>query len=674
MTEKQNMNKLIRTDQIEQLYIRIPFVALWTLIISTIVAITQWPVINHSVLLLWWGVMVLITTVRWLLAIRFRKTKIISTEIETWATMFFIGTVCAGLAWGAGGFLLFPEQNLAHQLVLIIVIAGMASAGVTTLAYWWSAILTFLCLMLIPLVIRMVLMGSRIYLIIGGLIILFLVGLILSAHHFKKTFLKILTLKVKSKQQAIELQESEERYRHLIENASDLIYETDENGHITFFNNMVSKITGYSKKELIGKHYLDFVRSDYREKLKRFYIIQFIKKIPSTYQESPSINKHGKEIWLGQSVQLVIKDNRIIGFQSVARDITKRKLAEEALKESEEKFRTISTSAQDAIIMINNKGNISFWNEAAEKMFGYSFSEVLMKEGLTFIMPQYYHEAYREGFIKYKTTGRGEVIDKILELVAVRKDGIEIPIELSVSSIKLKGAWNTIGIIRDITNRKRFEDKIKAALKEKEILLKEIHHRVKNNLQTIISLLNLQSGYIKDKQALRVFKNSQERVRAMALIHEKLYKSTDLAKINFQEYVGGLISYLFDSHSLPLDQVQLKLKIEDIVVDIETAIPLGLVINELVSNSFKHAFPEKRKGELRVELGKSDEEEFDYKLVVDDNGVGFPENLNLQDSNTLGFVMVETLVKQMHGVLDIEKKDGTKFIIKFNRLKKDKDE
>jgi PAS domain S-box-containing protein len=674
MTEKQNMNILIRTDQIEQLYTRIPFVALWTLIISTIVAIIQWPVINHSVLLLWWGVMVLITTVRWLLAVRFRKTKIISTEIETWATIFFIGTVCAGLAWGAGGFFLFPEQNLAHQLVLIVVIAGMASAGVTTLAYWWSAILTFLCLMLIPLVIRMFLMGSGIYLIIGGLIVLFLGGLILSAHHLKKTFSKILTLKVKSMQQAIELQESEERHRHLIENASDLIYETDENGHITFFNNMVSKITGYSKKELIGKHYLDFVRSDYREKLKRFYIIQFIKKIPSTYQESPSINKHGKEIWLGQSVQLLIKDNRIIGFQSVARDITKRKLVEEALKESEEKFRTISTSAQDAIIMINNKGNISFWNEAAEKMFGYSFSEVLRKEGLTFFMPQRYHTAYREGFIKYKTTGRGEVIDKILELVAVRKDGIEIPIELSVSSIKLKGAWNTIGIIRDITNRKRSEDKIKVALKEKEILLKEIHHRVKNNLQTIISLLNLQSGYIKDKQALRVFKNSQERVKAMALIHEKLYKSTDLAKINFQEYVGGLISYLFDSYSLPLDQVQLKLKIEDIVVDIETAIPLGLLINELFSNSLKHAFPEKRKGELRVELGKSDEEEFDCKLVVADNGVGFPENLNLQDSNTLGLVLVETLVKQMHGVLDIEKNDGTKFIIKFNRLKKDKDE
>ncbi len=232
--------------------------------------------------------------------------------------------------------------------------------------------------------------------------------------------------------------------------------------------------------------------------------------------------------------------------------------------------------------------------------------------------------------------------------------------ELTNANIQLK---------KEIKERKKMEEQIKESLGEKEVLLKEIHHRVKNNLQTIVSLLNLQSGYIKDKQALEVLKNSQERVRAMALIHEKLYESRDLSQIDFREYMHSLVTHLFDSYSLMPDQVQLEMQIETVALDIETAIPLGLLINELVSNSLKHAFPGSRKGELRVNLGESEDEEYDHTLIIEDNGIGFPDDLDFRHSNSLGMMLVSTLVKRLKGVIDMERKDGTRCTIKFKKLK-----
>ncbi len=230
--------------------------------------------------------------------------------------------------------------------------------------------------------------------------------------------------------------------------------------------------------------------------------------------------------------------------------------------------------------------------------------------------------------------------------------------ELTKANIQLK---------EEIKERKQAEEQIKTSLREKEVLLKEIHHRVKNNLQIISSLLHLQSGYIKDKNTLDVFKNSRERVYAMALIHEKLYESKDLSKIDFREYIHSLIIHLFDSYSLKSEQVQLKMQIEDVVLDIETAIPLGLIINELVSNSLKHAFPASRKGEIQVNLKYSENEEYDHILTVEDNGVGFPDHLDFRACDSLGMVLVHSLVKKLKGVLDLERKNGTSFTIKFKK-------
>ena len=202
--------------------------------------------------------------------------------------------------------------------------------------------------------------------------------------------------------------------------------------------------------------------------------------------------------------------------------IVERVRVEEALRENEERFRSISASAQDGIIMMDNDGNTSYWNEAAERIFRYTKEEVVGKEVVIFLGPERYHEAYKKGFSRFRETGQGPVVGKTLELSAIRKDGTEFPIELSVSAVKIKGKWHSIGIARDITERKRAEEALRASLKEKEILLQEVHHRVKNNMQLIHRLIRLQSRYIQDKMSIKMLKEIQNRVKSMSLIHEKL--------------------------------------------------------------------------------------------------------------------------------------------------------
>ena len=201
-------------------------------------------------------------------------------------------------------------------------------------------------------------------------------------------------------------------------------------------------------------------------------------------------------------------------------------------------------------------------------------------------------------------------------------------------------------------------------MEEKELLLKEIHHRVKNNLNVISSLLNLQSKYIKDKAALEVFKESQRRARSMALIHKMLYQSVDLKCINFGEYIETLTEELFRTYATG-DNIHLKMDVGDILLDTNTAVPLGLIVNELVSNSLKHAFPDNRVGRISVEFNKNNQ----YNFSVSDNGVGLPADFDYRKANSLGMRLVNTLVDQIHATMIVHQENGTCFKIKFSEEK-----
>ncbi len=199
--------------------------------------------------------------------------------------------------------------------------------------------------------------------------------------------------------------------------------------------------------------------------------------------------------------------------------------------------------------------------------------------------------------------------------------------------------------------------------KTKQLLLTEIYHRVKNNLQIVISLLNLQSQKTKDKNVIEIFKDSQNRIRSMALIHERLYKSKDLAGINFKEYIHDLSSNLFHSYGVNSGNVNLKIDIDDVILNLDTATPCGLIVTELVSNSLKHAFPKGRKGELLIRLISDNNEKF--ILIVRDNGIGFPENIDFRKTNTLGMQLVTSLVSQLKGTIELDRSNGTEFKITF---------
>ncbi|MGF7117914.1 sensor histidine kinase [Methanobacterium oryzae] len=221
----------------------------------------------------------------------------------------------------------------------------------------------------------------------------------------------------------------------------------------------------------------------------------------------------------------------------------------------------------------------------------------------------------------------------------------------------------------EIAERMLVEDRLISSLNEKDLLLKEVHHRVKNNMQIISSLLNLQSNYIENKEHLEVFKESQGRVKSMALVHEKLYRSKDFERIDFADYIKSLASNLSCSYRIP--NIDFNINIGNISLDINNAIPCGLIINELVTNSFKHAFKAAKNhvdksNKIYIEFFKEEE---GFTLIVGDNGMGFPENLNFKNTHTLGLQLVNTLVEQLEGNIKLDRRDGTTFIISFKELK-----
>jgi two-component sensor histidine kinase len=219
----------------------------------------------------------------------------------------------------------------------------------------------------------------------------------------------------------------------------------------------------------------------------------------------------------------------------------------------------------------------------------------------------------------------------------------------------------------EVAERTRAEEQLKASLREKEVLLREIHHRVKNNLQIISSLLNLQSKQVKDKQALEMFKESQHRVRTMALIHEKLYRSRDLARVHFAEYLHGLAAHLFRAYGVNPEDVRLEVEGGGAQLGIDTVIPCALLTHELISNALVHAFPQ-GKGELHVEL--KPEGAGRHTLTVIDNGVGLPADLDWRASKSLGLQLVNALADQLDGRVEVTSRPGwTSFQITFAELK-----
>jgi two-component sensor histidine kinase len=220
-----------------------------------------------------------------------------------------------------------------------------------------------------------------------------------------------------------------------------------------------------------------------------------------------------------------------------------------------------------------------------------------------------------------------------------------------------------ITMAMDVTAGKGVENDLKASLHEKETMLREVHHRARNNMQVIMSLLNLQSRYMNNPEIQEFFKESQERVRAMVLIHEMLCNSSNEAQIDFNEYCRSLVGALISAYSPNQSKVQVEMRISRVIVSLETAVPCGLIIHELVSNSLKHGFPDGRTGTITIDFDRN--EAGLCSLVVGDNGIGLPNGLNREIPGTLGLSLVNTLTKQLQGSVEFTGTSGTVCKISF---------
>jgi len=279
----------------------------------------------------------------------------------------------------------------------------------------------------------------------------------------------------------------------------------------------------------------------------------------------------------------------------------------------------------------------------------------------------------RERMVEVENMREGDVVREVekvgihssFEAMVKRKDGTSISVLVAVSPLASPEGLFTgnLCVFIDISERIVAEERIRSSLREKEVMLKEIHHRVKNNLQVVSSLLYLQSEKLKDVYGRSMLRESQNRVKSMALVHERLYQSDDLARIEFAEYIRNLSAHLF--HSFGLDPVRITLStlVDEVFLSIETAIPCGLIINELVSNSLKHAFPEEMEGVITIMLSKG--QEGTLTLIVKDNGVGLPGELDFRDTESMGLHLVMTLIKQLGATIELDRSEGAAYEITF---------
>ncbi len=390
---------------------------------------------------------------------------------------------------------------------------------------------------------------------------------------------------------------------------------------------------------------------------------------------------NGEKIHIeGDYICLYDVNGSITGYFGVQRDVTERKRSEEALKQSEERYKSFIEHSTEGIyrnellspistdLSIDEQVNLLFkfsyiaeCNSSMAKMYGYNEPEELTGKRMSemIVASDPHNIKFVKNFIKNNYT----VIDS--ESHEVDKNGKDVMfLNNAVGIVKDGMLYRVWGTQRDITKLKKAEEKIKQSLQEKELLLKEIHHRVKNNLQIVTSLLKLQTKYVDDQKTIELLQESQDRIQSMSIIHQKLYQSSDLSGIQLNEYLITLISHLKQSYGIGSKPIEVKIHSENILISIDDAIPLGLIVNELVSNAFKHAFKTNLSGEVKVAV-YSDKEK--YLISVKDTGAGLDENFALQKTSSFGLKLVNTLAEQMKGSVEIIRNGGTEFKVEVKK-------
>ena len=447
--------------------------------------------------------------------------------------------------------------------------------------------------------------------------------------------------------------------RFTMDNVVDAVYWMDSKAQIVDVNETACGMLGYTREELLNFTVFDIDPDFTADKWVTTW--EKLKDQVKLTVETKHRTKDGRIIPVEIMANYLSFGGRELDC-AFARDISQRKRTEEALQASEERFRSLVESTSDWVWEVDQKGVYTYVSPQIRNLLGYAPEEVIGKTPFD-LMPN--DEAQRISEI-FKSSATNKEPIKNLENLNRHKDGRLVVLETSgVPFYDSHGDFGGYrGIDRDITERKRVEERLEASLREKETLLRELYHRTKNNMQVISNLIDLQVLAVNDEKTLKLFKETQNRIKTMALVHEKLYQSKDLSNLNLKDYIGDLANALLGSYQLSGDRISLKLDVETISVSIDTATPCGLIINELMSNSLKHAFPGDRRGEVSLVLHQSEKGEIDMRFS--DNGIGLPKGFDFKNTRSLGLTLVRNLsVKQLKGTVEVRTEHPTEFHIKF---------
>ncbi|MEI7603697.1 MAG: PAS domain S-box protein [bacterium] len=442
------------------------------------------------------------------------------------------------------------------------------------------------------------------------------------------------------------------------DNMTTVIYAYNMEKKLIYVNDTIEDLTGFNKDYLYKNNFLNnFFPKDKNRIITKWKNVFLGKEF---YDEYRIITYEGKVKWCGALWSPMYDDHKIqIGVHGREWDITQRKSAEIALRESEERFRNMADTAP-----------VMIWMSGSDSLFYYFNNTWLKFRGKTLVEEsghQWIESIHKLDLDKYK---------KIFSNAYAKQSSFSLEYRLKRNDGKYRWLLDNgqprfdkdrnfsgfIGSCIDITDQKKAEVKLKKSLEIKEILLREIHHRVKNNLQIVSSLLSLQSLYTHDTKYQSIFTESQNRIRSMSFIHERLYRSSDLINIDYKKYITNIVETLTDIYGVNKDKIKISINVDKIILGIDHAVPCGLIINELVSNSFKYAFKGKEMGSLIIEFHKK---ENIYSLVVQDDGIGMPKKFNINNCESLGLELVKMLSEQIKGNLIIKNENGTRFEILF---------
>ena len=445
------------------------------------------------------------------------------------------------------------------------------------------------------------------------------------------------------------LRASEERLRLITDLVPHGIFAKDAVGRYIFANRALADSCGLSVAEVLGKTDLDLVADKAQAEVYRADDLAVIQSGKAHFiHEEPYTDRSGRTRFLQTTkVPFTVPETGERAVLGAWVDVTER-------KRLEDRFRLVVESAPNAILMVDTSGLIVLANAQAERLFGYSREE-LMKQRIDNLMPDRFrekHPGFREG---YNANPQVRAMGVGRDLFALNKDGAEVPVEIGLTPISAQDGQFVLASIIDISERRRAEDAIRASLREKEVLLKEVHHRVKNNLQIVSSLLNLQANRVTHPEAVAALSESRNRIRTMALVHEKLYQAEQLGVLDLAEYTRVLANELFSLYANATSGAVMHFQLTSLMLGIETAIPCSLIVNELLSNVFKYAFPEGRTGIAAVELVREGD---NIRFSVRDNGVGFPAGFVIASSNSMGLQLVQDLARQLGGTFTVESEPG----------------